>query len=131
MKKQIFLSSIVTASLSACATKGYHIAAPLSDAKAEKLNCRELAFELQENDELAVSINDEAKTDLRSVGAFLVDFGIGNAMAKGRAEEAFAERRASITAAMAEKGCGYSDPVTPKAEEVEMTEDAAMEDVES
>lgn len=91
--------------LSACATKSYHISAPLPEAKADQLSCRDLALELAEVDAVALQIQQEAKVDARSVGAFLMDFGIGNAMAKDKALEALATRRASITSAMAEKNC--------------------------
>lgn len=104
--------------LSACATKSYHIAAPLPEGKADQLSCRELSLELAEVDAVAVQIEEEAEIDARSVGAFLMDFGIGNAMAKDKAQEALAARRASITSAMAEKNCS-SDMLSPTTETIE------------
>lgn len=102
---RVLITLTVVALLSGCATKSYHVAAPLPEAKAKELSCRELALDLAEVDAIALQIQEEAKVDARSVGAFLVDFGIGNSMAKGKAEEALAARRASITSAMAGKNC--------------------------
>lgn len=108
--------AVAVLSLAGCATKGYQIAAPLSDNVADSMTCRELNLELAEVDEISLAIKKEAKTDIRSVGAFLMDFGIGNSMAKNRAEEALAERRASITGALISKNCAMPPaPVAKKA----------------
>lgn len=91
--------------LTACATKQYPIATPLSGTEASMLNCRELAIELAKTEEMQAKIADTAEVDWRSGAAFLADFGIGNAMAKSEAEKALSTRRTSIMTAQANQGC--------------------------
>lgn len=91
--------------LTACATKQYPIATPLSGTEASMLNCRELAIELAKTEETQAKIADTAEVDWRSGAAFLADFGIGNAMAKSEAEKALSTRRTSIMTAQANQGC--------------------------
>lgn len=75
------------------------------------MNCRELALELSEIEQVQLQITQTAETDWRSVAGFLGDYGIGNAMARSEAETALAERRASIQSAMIQKECpGYGIP---------------------
>lgn len=58
------IASTVAASLSACATKSYHIAAPLPDMKADQLSCRELALKLAEVEAVAVRIQQEGSVSV-------------------------------------------------------------------
>ena len=89
----------------ACATKRYPIATPLSGTEASLLTCRELALELARTEETQSKIADTSQTDWRSAAGFLGDFGIGNAMAKSEAEKSLSDRRTSIMTTQAEKGC--------------------------
>ncbi|MFN3312133.1 MAG: hypothetical protein ACK46Q_01530 [Hyphomonas sp.] len=91
--------------LSACATKRYPIATPLSGTEASLMNCRELALELARTEETYAAITNTATTDWRSAAGFLGDFGIGNAMAKSEAEQALSTRRTSIMTAQANNNC--------------------------
>lgn len=97
--------------VSACATKRYPIATPLSGTEAALLTCRELALELARTEETQAKIADTSQADWRSAAGFLGDFGIGNAMAKSEAEKALSERRTSIMTAQANKSCiGADEP---------------------
>ena len=97
--------ALVTAS---CATKRYPIATTLGAAEASALTCRELDSELQRAEEVRRQISQTAEVDWRSVAGLLVDFGIGNAMAKRDADKAINNRVASIRAAQVEKRCAGS-----------------------
>ena len=94
--------------LSACATKSYPIAQPLSDSKAMAMTCSELFDEISDIDALSLKISEESKTDLRSAGAFLMDFGIGNAIAKDNAMKAMQERKVVINNAISSKACAMA-----------------------
>lgn len=105
---KIYAITAVTALIlgaSACATKRYPIATPLSGTEASLLTCRELALELAKTEEMQAKISDTAGTDWRSAAGFLGDFGIGNAMAKSEAEKALSDRRTSILTAQAKNDC--------------------------
>ncbi len=103
--KILTLAALIIVPLSACATKRYPIATPLSAVESASLSCRELAIEEAKTDEVWAKIANTAGTDWRSAAGFLGDFGIGNAMAKSEAEESLAERKLTINAAQADKGC--------------------------
>jgi len=103
MKLKILLCGTIL--LSACATKRYPIATEISAVEREALTCRELAIELAKTDEIEAKIISTATTDWRSIAGFLGDYGIGNAMAKSEASKALSERRMSIKAAQARRGC--------------------------
>lgn len=103
MNKLIIIGAAIL--LTACATKRYPIATPLSGTEASLMTCRELALELARTEETYAAISNTAGTDWRSAAGFLGDFGIGNAMAKSEAEQALSTRRTSIMTAQANNGC--------------------------
>jgi len=105
MKKVIVLLGAVALFNSACATKRYPIAAPLSEKKASLMSCKDLKLELIEAEEIERKINETGEFDGKTVLGFLGDFGIGNAMAKSEAKQAVIDRKRSIQDAMAQKGC--------------------------
>tara|TARA_Y100001947_G_scaffold159504_1_gene177362 strand:- start:3159 stop:3479 length:321 start_codon:yes stop_codon:yes gene_type:complete len=91
--------------IAGCATKRYPMATQLSPVQAAEMTCRELALELSEVEQTQEQIANTSEIDWRSGAAFLMDLGIGNAMAKNEAESALAERRRSIRQAQADKSC--------------------------
>jgi len=105
MKKTMIVLVGLALATTACATKRYPIATPLSGTEAAMLDCRELSIELARTEETQAAIASTASTDWRSAAGFLGDFGIGNAMAKSEAESALAKRRTSILTAQAQNGC--------------------------
>lgn len=107
MKSAYMLAAVAVASIavSGCATKRYTMATSLSEAEVALMDCDDLQLELVRADEVRRSISETAEMDWRSVAGFLGDYGIGNAMARGEAEEALNERVTSIRNAQASKGC--------------------------
>ncbi|OLF74009.1 hypothetical protein AWH62_07630 [Maricaulis sp. W15] len=107
MKKYLIAGVAVAmaVSISACATKRYPIATPLSAAEIELMDCNDLQLEIVRTEQVQHQITETAETDWRSVAGFLGDYGIGNAMAKSEAETALSERLQSIRAAQARHGC--------------------------
>lgn len=107
MKSAYILAAVAVASVAVtgCATKRYPMATSLSPAEISLMDCDDLQLELVRADEVRRQISETAEMDWRSVAGFLGDYGIGNAMARGEAEEALNERVSSIRAAQAEKGC--------------------------
>ena len=103
MKKVVLLAALLA--VPACATKTYPIAMPLSDQRAMAMSCQELAFEMADIVETEVAIKDEADFDLRSAGAILADFGIGNSNVRRKADKALAERKAAVARAQSGKQC--------------------------
>lgn len=96
---------VTALAVSACATKRYPIATPLSEAELQLMDCDDLQLELIRSEQVQHQITETAQTDWRSVAGFLGDYGIGNAMAKSEAETALSERIQSIRAAQARQGC--------------------------
>lgn len=103
--KRTVLIALAFISLSACATKRYPMATPLSGAEISLMTCRELMLEGVKTDEVQKQIADTSNLDWRSAAGFLGDFGIGNAMARSEADAAITARRTSISTAQAQKGC--------------------------
>lgn len=101
----IALVAVAAISVSACATKRYPIATPLSSAEIALMDCDDLELELVRSEQVQHQITETAQTDWRSVAGFLGDYGIGNAMAKSEAETALSVRITAIREAQAQKGC--------------------------
>lgn len=103
MRYLLIIASVV--GLSACATKNYPMAMPISEAKAMSMQCTQLSLELADIDALELKIQKEAGFDIRSAGAIWMDLGIGNSIAKGNAKKALAERKVVLSQAYASKEC--------------------------
>ena len=109
----LVLCAVAALALSACATKRYPIATPLSSAEAALMTCRELAIEGERIETTRTQIASTAETDWRSVAGFLGDYGIGNAMAKSEAESALQVRSETIRTAQTNRRCsGPNEPPT-------------------
>lgn len=106
MKRTLLIVMIAAGlSVSACATKRYPIATPLSPAETRLMNCDALELELVRAEQVRHQITQTAQTDWRSVAGFLGDYGIGNAMAKSEAETALSDRIQTIRIAQVDKDC--------------------------
>ncbi len=107
----ILICAVSALALSACATKRYPIATPLSSSEAALMNCRELAIEEERIETTRTQISQTAETDWRSVAGFLGDYGIGNAMARSEADSALQTRAETIRTAQANRRCrGPEEP---------------------
>jgi hypothetical protein len=107
------MCAIAALALSACATKRYPIATPLSSTEAALMNCRELAIEEERIETTRTQIADTAEVDWRSVAGFLGDYGIGNAMARSEADAALQRRAETIRTAQTNRRCsGPNEPAT-------------------
>lgn len=107
----IILVIAVSMITSACATKRYPIATPMSSGESTVLNCENLNLELIRADQIEKQINETGEFDGKTVIGFLGDFGIGNGMAKEEARTALAERRRTIRDAQISKGCIKAAPL--------------------
>jgi hypothetical protein len=109
--RTILLCAAAAIALSACATKRYPIATPLSSTEASLMTCRELAIEEERVVTIRTQIADTAQTDWRSVAGFLGDYGIGNAMARSEADNALQQRAETIRTAQTGRRCsGPNEP---------------------
>lgn len=111
--KFMVLMIIIVLVTTACATKRYPIATPMSSGEAQVLNCENLNLELIRADQIEKQIDETGQFDGRTVIGFLGDFGIGNGMAKDEARAALAERRRNIRDAQVSKGCIKAAPAAP------------------
>ena len=99
------LAILALAMASGCATKRYGRMQELSCAERTHYTCQEIEVELAKVVEFRRQIAKGAEIDMASVGAFLVDLGIGNAMEKSAAERTAAQREADLPDLKASKGC--------------------------
>lgn len=107
----VLICAVAALALSACATKRYPIATPLSSSEAALMNCRELAIEEERIETTRTQIAQTAEVDWRSVAGFLGDYGIGNAMARSEADAALQLRAETIRTAQSNRRCnGANEP---------------------
>jgi len=109
--KLTLLIAIVAIAFTACATKRYPIATPMSSAEISLMTCENLELELLRADQVEKQINETGEFDAKTAIGFLGDFGIGNGMAKSEARSALAERRRTIHEAQVSKGCLKAAPI--------------------
>jgi len=100
-----YLIAIVAIATTACATKHYPIATPMSSAEASLMTCKSLEIELIRADQVERKINKTGEFSAKTALGFLGDFGIGNGMAKSEARDALADRRRTIHEAQLKQGC--------------------------
>ena len=106
------LATLTLAMTSGCATKRYGRMQELSGVERTHYTCREIELELAKVTEFRRQIAEGAEINLASVGGFLGDFGIGNAMEKGAAERTAAQRETDLLDLKASKRC-VSSPASP------------------
>jgi len=105
MQRLLISALLAGAMVSGCATKRYPMMTQFSEEEASAMTCRELAIELGRAEQAQAQIRDTARTDWRSAAGFLVDFGIGNAMARSDADKAVTRRILDIRSAQGDKSC--------------------------
>ena len=88
-----------------CATKRYGRMQAVSGVEKQEYTCSDIEIEIAKVVEFRKQIAEGSEINVASVGAFLADFGIGNAMEKNAAEKTAAAREAELMALKAEKDC--------------------------
>ena len=88
-----------------CATKRYGRMQSVSGVEKQQYTCQDIDIELAKVVEFRKQVAEGSEINVASVGAFLADFGIGNAMEKNAAEKTAAAREAELMALKAEKDC--------------------------
>ncbi|MGI4981841.1 MAG: hypothetical protein ACRYGL_00635 [Janthinobacterium lividum] len=96
--------------LAGCATKHYGRMGDMTPAERTQLDCREIGLELAKVDGFIHRVEKESEFNLRSVGSFLVDFGLGNVLEKSSALKSAGERKQALEELSAAKGCGAAEP---------------------
>ena len=96
--------------LAGCATKHYGRMGDMTSAERTQLDCREIGLELAKVDGFIHRVEKESEFNLRSVGSFLVDFGLGNVLEKSSALKSAGERRQALEELSLAKGCGVAAP---------------------
>ena len=98
---------IVAATLIAggCATKRYGRMQTVSGVEERGYTCEDIEIELAKVAEFRKQIAEGSEVNIASIGGFLGDFGIGNAMEKNAAEKTAAMRETELLALKANKGC--------------------------
>lgn len=92
--------------LAGCATKHYGRMGDLTSAERTQMNCREITLELAKVDGFVQRVEKESAFNLRSVGSFLADFGLGNVLEKDSALKSARERRQALESLSESKHCG-------------------------
>lgn len=95
----------IALALGACATKRYDRAQRVTGTERAYYTCKDIEIELSKIAEMRRQIAEGSEINAASVGAFLADFGIGNAMEKSEAEKTIAQRETDLLALRAEKNC--------------------------
>ena len=88
-----------------CATKRYGRMQAVSGVEKQQYSCEDIEIELAKVVEFRKQIAEGSEINVASVGAFLADFGIGNAMEKNAAEKTAAAREAELMERKAAKAC--------------------------
>lgn len=106
MGKWIALSLVMlSAAMGGCATKNYGRMEPLA-ADAAPADCAALEAQLAEAQQFRGAVAQRSEFSGADVVAFLLDFGIGNAMAKDAALKSADERETRLKGKQREMGCG-------------------------
>ncbi len=84
ISRTVSLLMLSLATLAGCATKNYGQLPPVEGATAPA-DCGQVAARLEELQRFRKNIDQQSKFGSADVVAFLLDFGIGNAMAKNTA----------------------------------------------
>lgn len=91
--------------VSGCATKRYGRMQPVTGYERQNYSCDDIELELQRIVAFRQQISEGAEINIASVGGFLGDFGIGNAMEKNAAERTANERETELRNLKSSKGC--------------------------
>ena len=105
MKKLIALT-LITATLTSCATQRYGRADAVSSAEKAELNCKDIKLEISKAESFLSDLRiQRADTNVMHVAGFLGDFGIGNAMEGNAAEKSGELRLKQLNDLKVEKKC--------------------------
>ncbi len=104
---QIALAAAVALTLVAggCATKRYGRMQTVSGVERDRYTCEDIEIELAKVAEFRRQVAEGSEINIASIGGFLGDFGIGNALEKGQAEKTAAQRETELLTLKAEKDC--------------------------
>ena len=98
----IMLSATI---LTGCATKRHGRLAPLSDVERDAYSCEQIQVELAKVAAFQEQVAENSKVNLASVGAWLVDGGLGNAMERNAAGKTALQRQEELIQLGERKGC--------------------------
>lgn len=101
----VVIGLLMATAVSGCATKRYGRVQPLSDAEKRAYSCEDIDIEISKVRAFQEQIKDEADIDAKSVAGFLGDFGVGNRLERGNAEESAEERLEQLEDLQQMKGC--------------------------
>lgn len=96
MYKALCLLAILL--LSGCALKQYPQAPAVTDEEARSYNCPALQTEIAKTQAIQQQINKTGEFDVLTVIGFVGDFGIGNGVAKARANDKASARLKQLEA---------------------------------
>ncbi len=105
MKKIIFFAVIATITLAGCATKRHGRLSPLSQVEKGVYDCEQIRVELAKIEEFQKQMAENSKINIASVGGFLGDFGLGNAMERNAASKSALKRQEELVQLQREKEC--------------------------
>ena len=105
MKKTILFFAIVTTALAGCATKRHGRLSPLSQVEKEVYDCEQIRVELAKVEEFQKQMAENSNINIASVGGFLGDFGLGNAMERNAASKSALKRQENLVQLQREREC--------------------------
>jgi len=119
MNRGIVVVGLCLLVVQGCATKHYGRVGTVTEFERQAMTCREIALEQARVNGFRQQIDQESQFDVRSILAFLGDFGIGNALEQNAATENASARAAALQALSAQRGC-VSQTVAARAAQPEM-----------
>lgn len=111
----VVLVAVLGTLLGGCSTKNFGRMQPLSAQESAMMDCDALRLEVGRVEAFLQGVDTESQVDIRSVGAFLGDFGIGNSLEKNAAVKSANSRLAQLRQVQYEKGCYDAVPPAPMA----------------
>lgn len=106
MGRKLLCIALAAIVLMGCATKRHGRLTPLSDVEQDAYTCEQIEIELAKVAEFQKQIAENSKINLASVGGWLADFGLGNAMERNAASKSALQRQEELIQLGEEKGCG-------------------------
>ncbi len=105
MGSKLLCIALAAVVLVGCATKRYGRIESLSDVEQDAYTCEEIEIEFAKIAEFQKQIGENSKLDAASVGAWLVDYGLGNAMERNAASKSALKRQEALMQLAEKKGC--------------------------
>ncbi|MGI4855661.1 MAG: hypothetical protein ACRYHA_01810 [Janthinobacterium lividum] len=91
--------------LAGCATKHYGRLGDLTAPERTQMSCHDASLEIGKVNGFIQRVEKESEFDLRSVGSFFADFGLGNTLEKSAALKSARERKQALEELMLTKHC--------------------------